>query len=1014
MGEQPIQRRLAAVLAADVAGYTRLMEEDTDGTVAAWTAARDEVIDPTVAGHSGRVVKLTGDGFLVEFPTVQDAVKCAIALQDGLTDSSLNFRMGVNLGDIVDDGRDIHGEGVNVAARLEALADEGGICISGMVYESIRNRIDVTYEDLGDKEVKHVSAPVRVYAIRVVEDAAHADLPAPGESVIDVSAPVAGFEGRSAIAVLPFDNMSGDAEQEYFADGLAEDIITQLSIWRWFPVIARNSSFVFKGTAVDVKEIGEKLGAQYVVEGSVRRAGNKIRVTVQLIDAPTGHHIWAEKYDRDLDDIFAIQDEITQRIVGALEPTLASVAQEQAHLKHHGSLDAWEACHRGFWHYNRFKKEDFNQALMWFNKSIALDPNQPLAYGGLCLCYMGAMFRGWTDDPEQTVSDLQAAAQGAISIDERASRGHLGLGWARIFKRQFDLGIQEIERAIEVNPSFAIGHMYLGLAYIFDGRAAEAIKPLELAIRLSPNDPWYPGMLILLSKAHLMLRHIDTAVEYGERAIDRASYHPTSIMDYANALANAGRLREARREIDKLLALSPDYSVETLYWNSPFRRQEDYDFFVEGVIKAGLPEKPPASLTAAMAAGGTDKPSIAVLPFDNLSGDAEQEYFSDGITEDIIAALSRIRQFSVIARNTTFTYRGQAVDVQAIAKDLDVRYVLEGSVRKAGERVRVTAQLIDAETGNHIWADKYDRNLEDIFAVQDEITLTVVAAIEPEMADAERHRAKAKPAGSLHAWDHYQHGMSLLWDLGSHGQPHSIRAAMGKFQNAIDLDAAFAPAYANMAMGAFHLLVWGYSDDRNSDMRHGFDCARRAVELDSDDASAQMALGCMHIADEAFEPAISHLRIANEINPSDTTCHFHLAFTYVSWGKSALALPHADAVIRLNPRGPLAGAACCRKAEHYLFERDYETALATLKEAMVYGNLIIYGWVDHASILGHLGRLDEAKSALAVIAEKRPAFVSCENVVAGLAFTDPRNIAVLTEGLQKAGMPELSEPPSSD
>jgi TolB-like protein len=278
MGEQPIQRRLAAILAADVAGYTRLMEQDTDGTVAAWQAARREVIKPTVADHSGKIVKLTGDGFLVEFLTVQDAVNCAIAMQRDLASSSLDFRMGVNMGDIVDDGEDIHGEGVNIAARLEGLAETGGICISGDVYNQIRNRVDAIFEDMGQQEVKNVSAPVQVYAVRLEGSSAPSASATPAAPAIS---------DKPSIAVLAFDNMSGDPEQEYFADGVTEDIITALSAVRSFFVIARNSSFAYKGRAVDVKTIGRELGVQYVLEGSVRKGGNRIRVTAQLIGAAT-------------------------------------------------------------------------------------------------------------------------------------------------------------------------------------------------------------------------------------------------------------------------------------------------------------------------------------------------------------------------------------------------------------------------------------------------------------------------------------------------------------------------------------------------------------------------------------------------------------------------------------------------------------------------------------------------------------------------------------------------------
>ena len=327
MADREARRRLAAILAADVAGYTAAMEEDTDGTVAAWQDAREEVIKPQVADHSGTIVKLTGDGFLVEFATVQDAVNCAIQMQSGLAASSLKFRVGINLGDIVDDGEDIHGEGVNVAARLEGLAEPGGICISGMVYDSIRNRIDAVFEDMGEQTVKNVSEPVHVYAIRADGNGDHlgADL----------------AMQRPAVAVLPFDNMLGDTEQEYFVDGLTEDIITALTAWRSFPVIGRNSTFTFKGKATMAQDIAKELNARYILEGSVRKSGDRVRITGQLLYAETGHHIWAERYDRNMSDIFDLQDEISERIVTTLVPELENAARQIPSTGSSRNLGAW-------------------------------------------------------------------------------------------------------------------------------------------------------------------------------------------------------------------------------------------------------------------------------------------------------------------------------------------------------------------------------------------------------------------------------------------------------------------------------------------------------------------------------------------------------------------------------------------------------------------------------------------------------------------------------------------------
>ncbi len=387
MGEStPHLRRLSAVLMADIAGYTRLVEMDTDGTVAAWKIARSEIIEPTIAEFSGSIVKFTGDGFLAEFSSVQDVVNCAVELQRRLIHSSLEFRMGVSLGDIVDDGKDIHGEGINIAARIESLAQPRSINITGPVYEAVKNRVDVSFEDTGEHTVKNVSEPVRVY--RVVDQQHVPDAP-------DIrAAPILELPDKPSIAVLPFDNMSGDPEQEYFSDGVVEDIITALSGFRSIFVIARNSSFAYKGIAKDVTSIGIELGVRYVLEGSVRKSATRVRITAQLIEASSGVHLWAKRYDRILEDVFELQDEITETIVAAIEPELELAERERAHRKSAGDLDAWEKYQRGMWHAYKFNGEDAQRAETFFSAALESNPDYAPALAGLAwLDFLGVLLQ---------------------------------------------------------------------------------------------------------------------------------------------------------------------------------------------------------------------------------------------------------------------------------------------------------------------------------------------------------------------------------------------------------------------------------------------------------------------------------------------------------------------------------------------------------------------------------------------------------------------------------------------
>jgi adenylate cyclase len=586
-----MQRRLAAILAADVVGYTRLMEADEEGTRRRFNGHFAEIIEPAIAKHGGRLVKTTGDGLLIEHTSVVDAVACAVAIQSGTAsrdvnlsrDRQMRFRIGVNLGDVLVEGDDIHGEGVNVAARLEGLADPGGICISGGVHDQVRNRIDVDFEDLGERTVKNLSSPVRVYKILTQSTRLN-------EPTVDVSTPVKGFTGRPAIAVLPFDNMSGDPEQEFFVDGLTEDLILRLSYWRWFPIIARNSTFAFKGQSPDIKDVGEKLGARYVVEGSVRKAAKRIRVAAQLIDASNGHQVWAERYDRELEDIFAVQDEITDRIVGALEPAIGVAEQQRARIGNPDNLDAWEACHRGLWYYYRANKEDSDTARSWFLRSIELDPEFALPWGALSMLCFTELVNSFTDDVDRTLKEMRIAGNKSTAISDVAARGHLGTGWTEIFAGHHAAGVREMQCAIENNPSFAPAYFYLGLAELFAGNAEQALESIERALRLSPRDPLSGRIWSGASVAHFVAGNRELAIDTAKKAISIAPDLPVAQRDLAVALANAGRTDEAKSVFDTFMRLAPDYSAAQMRKTMPFKNIKDYEPAIDCLRELGLPD----------------------------------------------------------------------------------------------------------------------------------------------------------------------------------------------------------------------------------------------------------------------------------------------------------------------------------------------------------------------------------------------------------------------------------------
>ena len=575
MANQPVQQRLAAVLAADVVGYTRLMEEDTEGTVIEWQAVRDGVINPTVSDHSGRIVKLTGDGFLAEFPTVHEAVKCGIAMQEGFAESSLEFRIGINLGDIIDDGQDIHGEGVNVAARIEALADPGGICISGSVHEQVRNRIEATYEDRGEQQVKNVSAPVRVYAIRgddLAAVASPADLP---------------IADKPSIAVLPFNNLSGDSEQEYIGDGLTEDIITGLSQIRSILVIARNSTFKFKGTSPDIRQVAKDLGVRYVLEGSVQKSADRIRISAQLIDGDTGNHLWAERYDRAFKDLFAVQDELTLTIVAQLEPELERAEYDRVRTKSPENLDAWGLYHRGLASIFRRTKEDILEGRELFERAIELDPIFSGGHAGIAWTFSQDAYFGTTETGRAHALD---AAQRAVALDNKDAFAHIALGQAHASNGDIAAATSDYEEAIGINPSNALARSLLGSSLSRSGKAEAAIEHLEFAIRLSPSDPSIASFYARLTAAYFYLERYETAVEWGQKSVQK-NVAWTGRVPYVSALGHLGRAEEARAACEDLQRLEPSTTVDFVQQRVLMPHQPYMDLLLDGLRKAGMPEE---------------------------------------------------------------------------------------------------------------------------------------------------------------------------------------------------------------------------------------------------------------------------------------------------------------------------------------------------------------------------------------------------------------------------------------
>ena len=586
-----MERRLAAILAADMVGYSRQVRADEEGTIAALKTLRAIIIDPKIGEHNGRIVKLMGDGMLAEFASVVDAVRAAVETQQAVAeynsslteDKRIEFRVGINLGDVIIDGDDIQGDGVNVAARLEGLAEPGGICISGSVHEQVRDRMDSKFEDMGEQEVKNIDRPVPAW--RWIADAALAE----GiSSKMDEPLPL---PDKPSIAVLPFDNMSGDPEQEYFADGIAEDVITALSRFRSLFVIARNSSFTYKGRAVDVTLVASELGVRYVVEGSVRRAGDRVRITAQLIDATSGNHLWADRFDGGLDDVFDLQDLITEQIVVAVEPEIGVRERERARRKPPENLGAWELLQRGLSHFNRFNKTDHAEAIRLFGEAVALDPEFAAGHARLAQALRYSVTIGYAGDTAKALASGRAAAERAVSLDPNEALAHFVLGQAQIFAGEIEIAIGEMQTAIAINPNFPWGHYGLGWAYHYGaGQAEQALPHFDTALRLSPRDPlrWY-ALMVKGSALRALGRH-DEAIAHCRRACQFPDTSFATFIYLAAAMAEAGHKSEARGAIEKAMQLRPALSIGFIRSHYVGAHAIFLQSLLDSLRKAGLPE----------------------------------------------------------------------------------------------------------------------------------------------------------------------------------------------------------------------------------------------------------------------------------------------------------------------------------------------------------------------------------------------------------------------------------------
>ena len=888
----------------------------------------------------------------------------------------------------------IYGDGVNVAARVESHADPGGICVSGTVFDQIESKLPLGYEYLGEQSVKNIPKPVRIYkalmdpevvgkvigekraepsrGLRVALAAVIVLLLIVGGLLIWRTAyppvQVASVEkmafplpDKPSIAVLPFDNLSGDPEQEYFSDGITESIITALSNVSNLFVIARNSTFTFKGKPVKVQQVAEELGVRFVLEGSVQRSGDRVRITAQLIDALKGNHLWAENYDREIGDIFALQDDITDHVATALKVKLTEGEQARIRRSHASNPEAYEYWLRGL-EFNRiYTKEACAKARELYTKAAELDPNYGHAWQSIGWTHYRDGRFGWTDTPDKSLVLAEEMAQKSLTINDSDANAYALLSVVYMARRQHDKAVAYGEKARALAPDFADLNATIAIPLMYSGRAEEAIELVKNAMRLSPYYPsWY---LAVLGIAYRITGQYEEAMDALESW--RARANPRSALPYlclAYTYFEAGRGEEAQVAVAEVLKRKPKASIAGYVKANmfPYKDPADVERVTDSLRKAGLPEEPPLDLP--------DKPSIAVLAFDNMSADPKQEYLADGITEHIIFALSKISKLFVIARHSSFTYKGKPVKVQQVGRELGVRYVMEGSVQRAGDRLRITAQLIDATTGNHLWSNSYIRELQDLFAVQDDITKNIITAIQVKLTEGEQARSTARGTSNLEAYLKCLQANELVHKV----NPESNALGKQLAEEAVALDPEYAWAYYNLGR-AHQLDVWlRTSKSPKESIGKAIGFMKKALALDDTLAEAHGRLGYIYAMIGKHDEGIAQADKGVAVKPNSAMAHVMLGKTLSFAGRWEESIPPYKKAIRLNPIPP--NMYLYSLGLSYGFTGQYVEAITWCEKAVREAPDSLYARIMMTVVYSWSGQDEKARAEAAEVLRIQPKY----------------------------------------
>ena len=999
MADISMQRKLRAIFSADVKGYSKLMGDDDEHTINTITKYR-KFITELIEAHHGRVVDAPGDNILAEFSGALNAVNSAIEIQEELKsqnsklpdDRRMDFRIGINLGDIVHREDRIYGDGVNVAARIESLADPGGICISRGVFDQVKQKARQGFEYLGEHSVKNISEPVRIYRVLLAPEnegkvigepltgptrhkksmavAITAILVciavilwvfyprAPEIEPASVEKMAYSLPDEPSIAVIPFDNLSNDPDQDYFGDGISEQITASLSVVPKVFVIAPSSTFTFKNKALKVQQIAEELGVRYILKGSIQKDGQRVQITAKLIDAITGRHLWAERYDRVLKDIFALQDEITIRIITELRVKLTD--GEQARLLYKGTknLSSYLKYLQALEYFRLPTKENNALSRRMIEEVIEIEPDFPQAYTLLGATYWKDLYLNPSKSPKLLLKKAIELNKKAITLNDSIPTSYSHLGWLYALTGRHDDAIAQCERAISLDPNSADTHLWMGYALRYAGRHVEAVRSSERALRLNPIPS--SGYFRSLGLTYIFVGKYNEAIEAFKKSLDRSPNDYLTHFSLACVYSLSERNEDAQAEAKKVLQINPNFSLKQFAKKLTYKNRADKELIIDAAKQAGLPDDQQVPFA--------EKPSIAVLPFENLSGDPDQQYFSDGFTEQIITSISKVPYISVIARQSSFAFQHSNKTVQQITKELGVRYILEGSLQRSGNQLRINAQLIDAASEHHIWADHYDREINDIFAVQDEICKNIMVSLQITLTEGEMARIPSETV-KIKAYEKYLKAVDYYYRR----TKEDSLISRGILQEALTID----PEYA----AAFVLLGWTYLDDiwlgltntSNDSIAKAEKMVEKAILIHGVTAIENGLLSSIHMLKKNTEKSISYAEKAVEQQPSYANVHNILGIALRADGQYLEAISSFKRALQLDPINPNV-ARPSNLAWTYLYSKQYEKAISTWNQIIIRNPDYLFAYMGLTCAYWLTGSENQAKGAAKHVLRINPKF----------------------------------------